>query len=381
MRSRFWHHRAVPVGRRRGHRVTFLLPRLQGPLPDQVRSAGLEVVRAEAPLPGQPAWRQPGAIRRLRRQVRSLDADVVVSHLYASALAGRGATWRTEVPHVFMSPGPLYLENALIRAVERVAWRLDDQVIASSDALDDAYRRLGVPDDRRSNIAYSIGAGWAAATTPEERSAARAALGLDADEFVAVCVANFYAPKRLVHRGKGIKGHDVLLEAWRRHKDRGGRGTLAVVGDGFGPAGVAHRQDLLSRYGELEGVRWVGHADDVAPWYRAADVSIAPSRSENHGAAAEASLLAIPTIASRVGGLPELVVDGETGWLVPPDDPAALLDALERAIAAGPEQRRAYGLRACERATARYDPAVTDEAFADTVEEVVRRGRHDRHHQ
>jgi glycosyltransferase involved in cell wall biosynthesis len=367
----FWSVPGAATLARRGHRVTFLLPSTEGRLPDLVRGAGMDVVRAEAPLPGAAPWRQPGAVRRLRRQVRSLGADVVVSHLYASALAGRGATWRTGVPHVFVSPGPLYLENPAIHAVERVLWRLDDHLVLTSDVLDEAYARLGVPAARRSNIAYSVGTGWTAPTTSAERAAARRALDLDPDGFVAVCVAYVYAPKRLVHRGKGIKGHDVLLEAWRQHRATGGEGTLLVVGGGYGAAGEVHRDELRARFGDLDEVRWVGHVDDVAPWYRAADVSIAPSRSENHGAATEASLMAIPTIASRVGGLPELVVEGETGWLVPPDDPAALLDALRRAIAAGDEERRERGRRARRRTAVRYDPARTEEAFADVIEAVA----------
>jgi glycosyltransferase involved in cell wall biosynthesis len=369
----FWSVDGAATLARRGHRVTFLLPSEEGRLPDRVRAAGLEVVRAEAPLPGAPPWRQPAAVARLRRQVRSMGADVVVSHLYAAALAGRAATWRTGVPHVFVSPGPLYLKNPVIHAVERVGWRFDAHVVATSDVLDEAYRRLGVPRARRSNIAYSIGADWTAATSPADRAAAREALDLDPDEFVAVCLAYFYAPKRLVHRGTGIKGHDVLLEAWRRHRAGGGEGTLLVVGGGFGPAGEAHRRDLLATFGDVPGVRWVGHVDDVASWYHAADVSIAPSRSENHGAAAEASLLAIPTIASRVGGLPELVVEDETGWLAPPGDPDALVDALHRAIAAGPVERRARGERARRRAMVRYARANTDEVFADVIESVAAR--------
>ena len=124
----------------------------------------------------------------------------------------------------------------------------------------------------------------------------------------------------------------------------------------------------------VDAVHWVGHVDDVVPWYHAADVSIAPSRSENHGAAGEASLLAVPTIASRVGGLPELVIEDETGWLVPPDDPEALMAALRRAIAAGPEERQARGERARVRALVRYARENTVEPFADLVEAVVRRG-------
>ena len=58
------------------------------------------------------------------------------------------------------------------------------------------------------------------------------------------------------------------------------------------------------------------------------DVVAHPSHSENVGGAAESQLLAVPTIASNVGGFPDLVKPGETGWLVPPKDP----DALARAI-------------------------------------------------
>jgi Glycosyltransferase Family 4 len=88
---------SVPLAaalRDRGHEVVFALPSYEGALPELVRSAGMTVVRAEAPLMHAGLLRQPGAVRRLRRQLaHDLRPDVVVSHLYASALAGRLATW------------------------------------------------------------------------------------------------------------------------------------------------------------------------------------------------------------------------------------------------------------------------------------------------
>jgi glycosyltransferase involved in cell wall biosynthesis len=355
----------------RGHEVIFALPSNEGPLPDQVRAAGLEVVVAAAPRPDAGPWRQPAAVGRLRRQLRALDPAVVVSHLYASALAGRFACWRTGTPHVFMSPGPLYLESRLIHAAERVLWHLDAHVIASSGALDEAYRDLGVPADRRSMIPYSVDPGWAGPVSPAQRAAARRDLDLAPTDFVACCVAYVYAPKRLVHRGKGIKGHDVLLEAWRRYRAGGGGGLLAIVGGGYRPGGEAHLAALRQAFGEVDGVRWVGPTDDVRPWYRAADVSVAPSRSENYGAAAEASLLGCPTIASRVGALPELVVEDDTGWLVPPDDPPALARALAAAAATGPDERHRKGERARRRAEVLFDATTNRTAFADLVERVA----------
>ena len=163
----------------RGHGVVFALPSTDGPLPDLVRGSGMAVVAAKAPLNGAKPWHQPAAISRLRRQLADeLEADVVVSHLYASAVAGRLATAGSRIPHVFMSAGPLYLENRAIRLLEKELCRLDNHVICSSGALYRAYRELGVPRQRLSLIPYTIDPAWAPPADESERAAARAELGL-----------------------------------------------------------------------------------------------------------------------------------------------------------------------------------------------------------
>jgi glycosyltransferase involved in cell wall biosynthesis len=79
---------------------------------------------------------------------------------------------------------------------------------------------------------------------------------------------------------------------------------------------------------------FLGTRNDVAELYADFDVAVHPSRSENLGAAGESLLLAVPTISTTVGGFPDLVRDGETGWTVPPKSPellaAAILEALTR---------------------------------------------------
>jgi glycosyltransferase involved in cell wall biosynthesis len=104
----------------------------------------------------------------------------------------------------------------------------------------------------------------------------------------------------------------------------------ALVGDG------PLRASLEARVGELglaERVHFLGRRphSEIPDLLRGFDILVMPSREEAWGvAAAEASSTAIPVVATRVGGIPEVVADGETGLLVPPSDPAALAAAIRR---------------------------------------------------
>ena len=109
-------------------------------------------------------------------------------------------------------------------------------------------------------------------------------------------------------------------------------------------------------------VRFLGRVDDVAELLAAADVVVMPSRQEGLGVAAlEAMAAAVPVIASRVGGLPEAVRDGETGLLVAADDPTALAAAIARLAA---DRALATGLGAAGAARVRQRFTMTGMADA-----------------
>jgi len=124
------------------------------------------------------------------------------------------------------------------------------------------------------------------------------------------------------------KGHAVLLDALADVRRRGLDFTLAVAGDG------ALRPQLEERAAQLglgERVRFLGALDDVGPLLAAADAVLLPSLWEGLPLVLlEAMVRSRPVIASAVGGVPEVIEDGVSGVLVPPGDPAALADELER---------------------------------------------------
>jgi glycosyltransferase involved in cell wall biosynthesis len=341
-----------------------------GGLADQARAEGAEVLRSRA-LGGAAPWSSAFAFPALFRAVKRWEPAVLCSHLYRSALFGRLAALVLRVPHVHSIPGPLFLESGIIHAIERLLHRADRMIVATAQVSNDIYADLGVPVGRRVTIPYGADLESRRPPTAEQRSVARSNLGLRDDQRVYVCVAYFYATKRLVLGGQDIKGHDVLLRAWSSFKASGGDGTLLLVGGGFNPGGAARRERLLAEFGSTEDLVVLGSVADVSEPYWAADVSIAPSRSENLGSAAEASAYGIPTLASRVGGLPELVVPGETGWLVEPGDTDGLRRGLSECSRLSTEEisRMGHAARARAETMIALDDCVA--RYADVVEAVA----------
>jgi glycosyltransferase involved in cell wall biosynthesis len=111
-----------------------------------------------------------------------------------------------------------------------------------------------------------------------------------------------------------------------------------------------------------------GRLPDVAAWLHRADVLVHPVRWEGFGLALlEAMLASLPVVATRVSSIPEIVVDGETGVLVPPDDTFALADAVRRVL----DHPRDYGDRGLARARAEFSVARMADRTLELYEEVL----------
>jgi glycosyltransferase involved in cell wall biosynthesis len=236
------------------------------------------------------------------------------------------------VARVHMVAGPLYLESRVIRRVEQLLSKLDHVVVGGSAYTSRAYRALGLSVVRTPSVPYGVDTDAFTPPSPDSREAARNSLNLSADAFAVIMVSYVYAPKRSVHRGRGIKGHDVLLEAWRRFAGAHPNARLLLVGGGFDAAGEDYRLELLDRYqvDQRPSIRWIRSVPDVRLYYSAADLSVSPSLSENHGAALEASAMGVPCLVSDAGGLPE-TVDEKCGWVVASGQVEPLVAALEDA--------------------------------------------------
>jgi glycosyltransferase involved in cell wall biosynthesis len=354
----------------RGHHVTAVLPPGGGVLRAGLVRRGVHVLDSPFDFRFRPSIRTVSGLVKLRRLLRNLEPDVVHYHLYASALAARFAVVGTGVARVHMVAGPLYLESWVIRVVERILVRLDTVTICGSESTARRYRQLG----RAAALTPVIPYGVDSDRFRPQVTDCRTRLGIGAGDFVVIMVALVYAPKRFVHSGRGVKGHDVLLEAWQRFRDGHPGSRLLLVGSGIDAAAERYRQELIRRF-EVEHddtVTWLSTVEDVRPCYAAADLSVSPSLSDNHGAALEAGAMGVPSVVSDVGGLPE-AVDPELCWIVPPDDPDAIAAALHKAYAEHADDKlrdRTNGVR--EWVVRHFDSTTAANAVADVVEHAAR---------
>jgi glycosyltransferase involved in cell wall biosynthesis len=154
-------------------------------------------------------------------------------------------------------------------------------------------------------------------------------------------VAYIYAPKRYLGQTRGLKGHEDLFDALTLSANKDKDLRCVVVGGAWDGA-VAYEQKVRNYARARCGDRvvFLGTRRDVPDLYPDIDVVCCPSHSENVGGAAESLLLAVPTIATNVGGFPDLVRPGDTGWLVPPRDPVRLAAAIDDALADKEAARR-----------------------------------------
>ncbi|CAI7640774.1 unnamed protein product [Penicillium discolor] len=364
-----------------GALVTVFLPDAPGRLGDRLAEMaavddGLAIRRTRYQFGLVP---KPANVRdflSFSRDLRSLHPDAVLYHLYASALATRMALLGRRTRTVHMVAGPLHLETPVIRLAERVLHHADDVIVCGSDDTLRRYAEVVPGADKLVSIPYGVDTRVFMPPRGGDRPVAAEA-HRPGSTFEVIMVAFVYAPKRLVHRGHGIKGHAELLQAWaafvRDHDDA----HLTIVGGGFRPEGEVYRRQLieaLPRSLEELRVTWLDTVDDVRAAYSAADVSVSPSLSENHGAALEASAMAVPSIVSDAGGLPETMAPGATGWVIPAGDPDALRDALEEAYRAWRDDRlSAMGDAARARAVELFDSTDAAARVAHVVLDGARR--------
>ncbi len=299
----------------RGHEM-YVLSR-ERPFRWRTDVRGLSLVQVQ--VPDYPLFREPqyllGVTNAVVTLARSQPIDIVhahyaVPHATAAYLAremlarGPGARPPRTIATLHGTDITLLGSDPSYEAVVGYSIEQSDLVTAVSRSLrDDTVRSLGISREIRVIPNFLDCAEWRRRPDPALRAEI---CGPHGDARIVIHVSNFRPVKRV----------GVVVDVFQRVLERV-NAVLVMVGDGPDRAPLERRveeQGLRSR------VRFAGEEHDLVRWLSAADVFLLPSLQESFGLAAlEAMACEVPVVASRVGGLPEAIEDGVTGYLCPLD--------------------------------------------------------------
>ena len=324
-----------------------------GPLRDTARAAGVRFVPLRHVRRPLSPWRDPLGLLELFTVLRRERPHIVHVNSAKAAALGRLAALLVRVPiRIYTVHGWAFLAHrgatsALYRWAERFLRPLTTVTVCVAES----ERRTGL-----------------AAGACEERTTVVIHNGIDSSR--ARAAEAHPGPLRLVTVGRLQAPKDAVTLVRALALVQGPRFDAIVVGDG--PDRPAVEDEVRSR-GLEPTVELAGEREDVPEILAGADVFVLSSLSEGLPLSIlEAMAAGLPVVASSVGGIPEVVIDGETGLLVPPGDPQSLAAAIERLLA-DPALRRRLGEAGRIRVAEHFDLAAVHRAHLDLYRGVLAR--------
>lgn len=342
--------------------------RLEGPL----KAVGGEHVHL--PLNSKNPLILAANARSLWRLTRQEGVDLIHARSRAPAFSALYAARHAGVPFVTTYHGVYNARSALKRWYNSVMTRGDITIANSEFTLEHIVREHGAA--RGSLVAIPRGVDLARfdpdAVSLSRIDALRMAWGVDVNERRLVLL--------LAGRLTRWKGQRFLIDALGQLRERTGRDNILLIlaGDDQGRSAYsAELQALIDLKGLSGSARLVGHVTDMPAAYLLAGAAAAPSlEPEAFGrTAVEPQIMGRPVLAADHGAVKETVVDGVTGFRVPPGDLNAWTDALARLLALGPAGRDAMGREGQARARALYSLERMTSDTLSVYETLLKRGR------
>lgn len=301
----------------------------------------------------------PFTTRTLSHWIEREQVDIVHAHLFDASLlaawiAGRGRA-RIVVSRHHLDD-VLHNGTALHVRMDKWITKRSDQILVPSDAVREFMRHT---ESSRTEHVRTIPYGFNfddLAATDEEADAVRRELGLT-DAFLIGVVARFI----------GNKGHRFLFVALPEIARAVKNVKVLLLGNGD--------EDFIRRQvrecGVTDQIVFGGYRQDIAACMKAFDVLVHPTLSESFGQVlVEAMSVETPVVSSRVGGTPSIITQGETGVLVPPEDPDAIADAVIE-LHREPELARSLGRKARASVLERFNVPRMIEDHLDCYQELL----------
>jgi glycosyltransferase involved in cell wall biosynthesis len=305
----------VREGRRLGQEVSILCVERRGALAGRAEALGARVLCVD-----KPAGFRPGISFAIRRALKQIRPDVIHTHQIGPLFYCGFAAMGLGIPLIVHTEhGKEDYSNRKLRVLGKIAGRFAKVFYCLTQDMADAVEDSGVIPAHKLRVIMN-GIDTAFYRQPRDTAAIRRSLNIPADAPLIGTVG------RLTE----IKRQDVLIAACARVIQSHPRVHVLLVGEG--PLREALSAHAASQ-GIADRVHFAGYQSDTTAHLHAMDIFALTSRSEGMPQALlEACVAEKPVVASRVGGIPEVIQDGVTGRLVPPGDVEALAAALSELL-------------------------------------------------
>lgn len=271
------------------------------------------------------------SLHAFRKLVNNIHPDIVHSHFVGTTLFMRIALKDHKVKRIFQVAGPLHLENPVTKNVEiRLADKYD-YWIPTCQLSKDIYLKSGIEKNKLMLTYYGTDTSL---YVPKCQGVLKIEFDIPKQKQIVGMVAYTYTPKKWLGQTRGLKGHEDLIDAMQIVCHDNPDAMCVIVGGAW--VGADDYFETVKEYGKEklgDKILFLGTRQDVPDLYPDFDVVVHPSHSENLGGAAESLLMSVPTIATNIGGFPDIVIPNQTGWLVPKKDPVTMAKVIKQALA------------------------------------------------
>ncbi len=325
-RGAIWALNQVKQLKELGLEVITVIPKSSGGSAEKYKECGMELIEGDWSLPITKPWKFFSLSKEIRRTVESISPDIIHLHFLTNVFMCRLALSRDKTPRLFQVPGPLYVENKAINFIERCISTKFDYWAGACKKTCSIYKEKGISE-------YKVFLAYYGVPNKPKISLSKNILHneykISNDAKIVAMVSYFYKPKKFLGQKRGLKGHEDFIDAIKIVMQKYDNIVPVIIGNAWDGSEKYEEKVKKYAYKVLGGkIIFTGYRSDVYDIYPEIDIVVHPSHTENLGGAAESLMLGIPTISSDVGGFPDIVKDGETGYTVPAKSPERLASAV-----------------------------------------------------
>ncbi|MED0992691.1 glycosyltransferase family 4 protein [Bacillus nitratireducens] len=313
--------------------IVTVLPSINGGMAEKYKSAGMEIIQGDFSLPVTKPWKILSRVKGIKKIVKEVKPDIIHCHFVTNIMMVRCALKNSKIPRVFQVPGPLHLESKFFRKAEIMLAGNNDFWAGACKKTCEMYFDSGISQNKIFLAHYGGYGGKSVDEYQNNKNKLHEEYKIPMDKILVGMVSYFYKPKAHLFQKRGLKGHEDFIDAIALAQEKNPSIIGVIIGDAWGNSHSYVEKVKKYAKARCQGeILFTGFRNDLKEIYKELDLVIHPSHSENLGGAAESLAAGVPTISTNVGGFPDIVINGETGYTLEPKCPPDLAEAIIKMI-------------------------------------------------